>query len=64
MIEKASNLYFRTYTEVVRAPHKNGEMLTFKGANTEMTILESEFEFHLSRAEDKANPKTHQLILR
>jgi len=57
MIEKANNLYFRTYTDVVRAPHKNGEMLTFKGSNTEMTILESEFEFHLKRKEDLLKPK-------
>lgn len=57
MIEIANRIYYRTYTEVSSRPHPNGELLTFKGQGVEMSILDSELEFHVRRAEDALKPK-------
>ena len=57
MIETANKLYNRNYESFVKKPHPNGDVLTFKGGGAEMSILESELEFHVTRAQDLLKPK-------
>lgn len=48
MVEKANSMYNRNYLSVVKDKGKNGDILVFKG-DGEMTMLESEFEYHVAR---------------
>jgi hypothetical protein len=57
IVEVANKLYNRNYLSFSRGKGQFGEVLTFKGAGGEMTILESEMQFHVNRAEDLLKPK-------
>lgn len=63
IVEVANKLYNRQYLSFSRGMCQFGEVLTFKGTSGELTILESEMQFHLRRAEEieerklkKSNP--------
>lgn len=53
IVEVANKLYNRSYVSCSRDSGRFGEVLTFKGTGGELTILESEMQFHLKRAEEK-----------
>lgn len=57
IVEVANKLYNRSYVSCSRGSGQFGEVLTFKGTGGELTILESEMQFHLTRAEDSLKPK-------
>lgn len=57
IVEAANKLYRRNYVSFSRGLGRFGEVLTFKGTGGELTILESEMQFHLRRAEDAIKPK-------
>lgn len=57
IVELANKLYNRNYLSFSRGMCQFGEVLTFKGTAGELTILESEMQFHLRRAEDLLKPK-------
>lgn len=57
IVETANKLYNRQYVSFSRGMCPFGEVLTFKGIGGELTILESEMQFHLKRAEEKDKKK-------
>lgn len=57
IVEVANKLYNRNYLSFSRGSGQFGEVLTFKGTAGELTILESEMQFHLKRTEEKDKKK-------